>query len=221
MAAKLYQFLSSPFCAKVRKILDFKGIDYEVIEVDYLERKELLAASNQMMVPALTLDTGETIVDSARIALRLEELQPDPTILPPSWRGMHRVMADYIDTSVEDILFRASMPDKVSFFLRQGRDREALWRAMRDRKYGAGFVDRMVAEHDSHLARAREALIPFEEALTDRAFLLGRIGLADFALYSQLYNLTFTGASRIPEDLRNLRAFYHRVDRISSVPEPT
>lgn len=173
-----------------------------------------------MMVPALTLDNGETIVDSARIALRLEELQPDPTILPPSWRGMHRVMADYIDTSVEDVLFRASIPDKVDFFLRQGRDREALWRSMRDRKYGAGFVDRMIAEHNSYRARAREALIPFEEALTDRAFLLGRIGLADFALYGQLYNLTFMGESRIPEDLRNLRAFYDRVDRISSLPEP-
>src|SRR5689334_5813481 len=38
----LYQFATSPFCAKVRKILDFKGLDYRVVEVDYLERKELL-----------------------------------------------------------------------------------------------------------------------------------------------------------------------------------
>ena len=32
----LYQFATSPFCAKVRKILDFKGLDYRVVEVDYL-----------------------------------------------------------------------------------------------------------------------------------------------------------------------------------------
>src|SRR5438094_10314240 len=101
MAAKLYQFLGSPFCAKVRKILDFKGIDYEVIEVDYLERKELLIASDQIMVPALTLDSGETIVDSARIATRLEELYPEPTILPASWSGIHRALADYIDNQLE------------------------------------------------------------------------------------------------------------------------
>lgn len=219
MPAKLYQFRSSPFCAKVRKILDFKGIDYEVVEVDYLERKELLIASGQMMVPALTLESGETIVDSARIAMRLEELQPDPTILPPTWRGMHRVMADYIDGQLEDVLFRASMPDKVEFFHRQGRDREAMWREMRDRKYGARFVDRMVAEHAARGDAAREALIPFEEALTDRAFLFGRIGLADFALYGQLYNLTFTGENKIPPGLNNLRAYYDRIDRISSAPE--
>ncbi len=58
MAAKLYQFLGSPFCAKVRKLLAFKGVEFEVVEVDYLERKELLLASGQMTVPAVTLDNG-------------------------------------------------------------------------------------------------------------------------------------------------------------------
>ncbi|HTR60630.1 MAG TPA: glutathione S-transferase family protein [Candidatus Binataceae bacterium] len=219
MAAKLYQFLSSPFCAKVRKILDFKGIDYEVVEVDYLERKELLIASNQLMVPALTLDGGETLVDSPRIALRLEELYPEPTLLPPGWSGIHRVLADYIDNQLEDILFKAAIPDEVEFWRSRGRDREALWRLVRDRKYGSGFVDRMIAEHREHAARAREALLPFEEALSDRAFLLGRIGLADFALYGQLYYFAFRGEVKIPQDLKRVREYFGRMDRISSARE--
>ena len=219
MAAKLYQFLSSPFCAKVRKILDFKGIDYEVVEVDYLERKELLIASNQLMVPALTLDGGETLVDSPRIALRLEELYPEPTLLPPGWSGIHRVLADYVDNQLEDILFKAAIPDEVEFWRSRGRDREALWRLVRDRKYGSGFVDRMIAEHREHAARAREALLPFEEALSDRAFLLGRIGLADFALYGQLYYFAFRGEVKIPQDLKRVREYFGRMDRISSARE--
>lgn len=219
MAARLYQFLTSPFCAKVRKVLDFKDVEYEIVEVDYLERKELLIASGQMTVPALTLASGETIVDSARIVRRLEELYPEPTLLPPSWSGMHQVLADYIDTQLEDALFGASIPDKIAFFRRQGRDREAWWRMVRDRKYGAGFVDRMIAEHGAQETRARQALLPFEQALADRAFLLGRIGLADFALYGQLYNFAFTGELKISPELRNLRMFFGRVDRISSAPE--
>ncbi|MGO9603417.1 MAG: glutathione S-transferase family protein [Candidatus Binataceae bacterium] len=219
MAARLYQFVGSPFCAKVRKILDFKGIEYETFEVDYLERKELLAASGQIMVPALTLEAGETIVDSARIALRLEELYPEPTILPPGWGGIHRVLADFIDNNLEDALFRAAIPDEASYWRRRGRDREALWRLVRERKYGAGFVDRMIAEHETHLARAREALAPFDETLADRAFLLGRIGLADFALYGQLYYFAFTGEIKIPVELENVRAYFGRMDRISSAPE--
>lgn len=219
MAAKLYQFLTSPFCAKVRKVLDFKDVDYEIVEVDYLERKELLIASGQLMVPVLALASGETIADSARIVRRLEELYPEPTVLPSSWSGMHQVLADYIDTQLEDALFGASIPDKVAFFRRQGRDREALWRMVRERKYGAGFVDKMITEHGAQQGRARQALLPFEQALSDRAFLLGRIGVADFALYGQLYSLAFTGELKISAELRNLRMFFGRMDRISSTPE--
>jgi glutathione S-transferase len=216
MAAKLYQFLGSPFCAKVRKILDFKGVDYEVIEVDYLERKELLIASDQIMVPALTLDSGETIVDSARIAMRLEELHPEPTILPPAWAGIHRALADYIDNRLEDLLFRAAIPDEVEFWRKRGRDREAIWRLVRERKFGSGFIDRIIAEYQTHLAHAREALLPFEQALADRPFLLGRIGLADFALYGQLFYFAFTGEIKLPAELKNIREYFGRIDRISS-----
>ena len=58
MKATLYQFATSPFCSKVRKILDYKGFDYQVVEVDYVERKELIAASGQIMVPALRQKTA-------------------------------------------------------------------------------------------------------------------------------------------------------------------
>ena len=50
-------------------------------------------------------------------------------------------------------------------------------------------------------------------------FLTGRIGLADFALYGQLYYLAFTGELKIPAEMKNLRAFFGRVERISSVVE--
>lgn len=216
MTVRLYQFLGSPYCAKVRKILDFKGLDCEIVEVDYLERRDLLAASGQIMVPALTLESGETIVDSARIADRLEELYPEPTLLPPGWRGMHRVMADYIDNHLEDAIYGAALPDELAYYRSQGKDREAFWRLIRERKYGAGFVDRIVAQHAAQVAQARAALERFEEALGERAFLFGRIGLADFCLYGQLSYFAFTGQLKIPRELPNLRAYYGRIDRISS-----
>ncbi len=219
MAARLFQFISSPFCAKARKLLEFKGVAYEAIEVDYVERKELVAASGQMMVPALTLESGETVVDSTRIALRLEELIPEPTLLPAPWRGMHRVLTDYIDNHLEDVLFRAAVPDELAHWRRHGRDHEALWRYIRERKYGAGFVDRMLAERDARWRAAIDAMKPFEEALEAKAFLLGRIGLADFALYGQLFYFAFADGLKLPAELKNLRAFFGRSDRISSAVE--
>jgi glutathione S-transferase len=217
--ARLYQFSTSPFCAKVRKILEYKGVEFETIEVDYLERRELRLASGQLMVPALTLAGGETIADSDRIALRLEELHPEPTIFPPGWRGAHLAMTRYIDSEVEDALFRVALADELEHFRRLGPDHLAFYRFIRERKYGPGFCERTVRAQEANWERAREALAPFEDMLTDRAFILGRIGLADFALYGQLYYLAFTGELKIPEEFPALRAFFGRVDRISAALE--
>jgi glutathione S-transferase len=219
MAAKLYQFLGSPFCAKVRKLLAFKGVEFEVIEVDYLERKELLLASGQITVPAVMLEGGETIVDSARIAMRLEELYPEPTIFPAGWRGMHVVLADYIDNHLEERVYPVALADELAYYSRQGADRGALWRLIRERKFGTGFVDRTIAAQAANWARFRFSLAPFEEQLGIAPFLTGRIGLADFALYGQLYYLAFTGELKIPAEMKNLRAFFGRVERISSAVE--
>ncbi|MDO8434411.1 MAG: glutathione S-transferase family protein [Candidatus Binatus sp.] len=220
MAAKLYQFLGSPFCAKVRKLLEFKGVDFEVVEVDYLERKELLIASGQMTVPAVTFASGETIVDSARIAMRLEEMHPEPTIFPPGWRGLHLALADYIDNRLEESVYPAALADELKYYGSQGADRAALWRLIRERKYGAGFVERTIADETANWNRACAALAPFEEQLASRPFLTGRIGLADFSLYGQLYYFAFTGELKIPAELKNLIGFFGRVERISSRLDP-
>jgi len=213
---RLYQFATSPFCAKVRKILDYKGIDYEAVEVDYVERKELVMASGQIMVPALTLDNGETMVDSDRIAMALEELYPEPTLFPHAWLGVHLALARYFDTELEDALFRAAIPYELTHYRRLGADHEALWRLIRERKYGVGFVEQMVREHSANLSRAHGLLAPLEESLGDRAFILGRIGYADFALYGQLTCFAISGTLTIPANLPNLRAFFERMNRISS-----
>ncbi|HJU29318.1 MAG TPA: glutathione S-transferase family protein [Candidatus Binataceae bacterium] len=217
---RLYQFATSPFCAKVRKILDYKGADYEIIEVDYLIRGELMLASGQIMVPALTLESGETITDSDRIATRLESEYPVPSIFPGEWRGVHLALARYFDAELEDTLFRAAIPDVIAYYRAKGRDHEAMWRLIRERKYGAGFCDRMAGEHAANLERVREMLTPLDDGLRERAFLLGRIGYADFALYGQLTYLAIAGELSLPCELANLRAFYDRMDRISSTLDP-
>ncbi|MGH7841427.1 MAG: glutathione S-transferase family protein [Candidatus Binataceae bacterium] len=214
---RLYQFADSPFCAKVSKILDYKGVEYDLVEVDYLDRAELLEASGQLMAPALTLASGETLVNSDRIAARLEAEYPEPTIFPADWRGIHLALARYFDTELEDALFRAAMPAALAYRRRQGRSYEALWRLVRERKYGAGFCDQMVREHPQNQERAATMLAPLDASLGGRAFLLGRIGYADFALYGQLCNLALSGELELPAPLPNLSAFYERMDQITAV----
>lgn len=216
MPVTLHKLSTSPGCATVRQILQYKGVEFVSVDVDYLERKELLLASDGLMVPTLALSDGETITGSEHIALRLEEFYPEPTILPPDLRGLHIALARYIDLEIEDALLRLALPDELAYFRRLGAEHEAFFRLIRERKFGIGFCDRMEHESAANLARAGALLAPFEEALLGKAFILGRIGLADFALYGQLHYLAISGELKIPPQFPNLRAFYGRIDRISS-----
>ncbi len=219
MKSRLFQFYPSPLCAKIRKILEFKGLAYEIVEVDYLDRAELLAVSGQITVPALELPGGEVLVDSAWIVTRLEALFPEPTVLPPASRGLHLTLTRYFEGSAGDVLMRLAIPELLEFYRRQGDQQLAFFRLVHDSRYGAGFCDRMGAERESNLQQALEILAPLDEALNERAFLLGRLGLADFALYAQLWRLGFTGKLKIPKSLANLHEFFGRVDHLSAVIE--
>jgi glutathione S-transferase len=65
-----------------------------------------------------------------------------------------------------------------------------------------------------------EVLAPLDETLRDRAFLLGRIGYADFALHGQLSLLAITSVLKIPDAMTNLRGYFGRMERISSALDP-
>jgi glutathione S-transferase len=63
-------------------------------------------------------------------------------------------------------------------------------------------------------------LAALDDTLRERAFLLGRIGYADFALYGQLSYLAISGVLKIPGEMTSLRAYYGRVDRITAALDP-
>jgi glutathione S-transferase len=220
MKSRLFQFHPSPLCAKVRKILEFKGLEYQTVEVDYLNRAELLAVSGQIMVPVLELDGGEVAVDSGWILARLEALSPEPAALPAISRGLHLALTRYFEGEFGAVLLRLAIPDLLDFYRRQGEQHLAFFKLIHDHNYGPGFCDRMAAELETSQQQAMELLAPLDDALAEKAFLLGRLGLADFALYGQLWRLGFTGELKIPAELANLREFFGRLDRLSSALEP-
>lgn len=219
MKSRLFQFYPSPLCAKIRKILEFKGLEYDVVEVDYHDRGELIAATGQIQVPALELAGGEVAVDSTWIVTRLEALFPDPAVTAPVHRGLHLALTRYFEGEFGIALLRLAMPDLLDFYRRQGEQQLAFFRLVHDGKYGTGFCERMIAERETNLQQAVEMLAPLDEALSEKAFLLGRLGLADFSLYGQLWRLAFTGELKIPTDFANLREFFARLHRLSAALE--
>lgn len=65
---RLYQLSTCPYCARVREVLEVKGVEFEIVNVpqDKADREELFEISAQRLVPVLVV--GEEVVsDSERI----------------------------------------------------------------------------------------------------------------------------------------------------------
>jgi glutathione S-transferase len=106
---KLFTFATSPYARKVRMVLEYKGIECEMVERCYsLDRKpDLLEASARAEVPVLVLDDGRTIADSTIICEYLEDVHPKPPVLPadPFERARVRAIDDLCDRTFDATVF--------------------------------------------------------------------------------------------------------------------
>jgi len=84
---------------RVRIVLALKGIDYAYRPVNLLKGEQrsadYLRKNPQALVPTLITDDGEPLTQSLAIAEYLEEIYPEPPILPrsPSLRAKARAIA--------------------------------------------------------------------------------------------------------------------------------
>lgn len=159
---KPFQFVYSPYAAKVRKYLELKGLPCEMVEVPYLDRRELAALTGGVVTEPVLSD-GETVVwESARITAYLDERCP-PSLRPARLGAATSVFEAWADTVLEDVAFRLAAPpiEKRLPEHNGGRqDAGAIYRLMNERKFGPGCVDAWLAGAPGSLARLQSLLAP-------------------------------------------------------------
>ena len=219
---KLFQFAYSPYAAKVRKCLECKGIAAELVEVPYLDRRELVRLTGGIiMVPVLA--DGDTVVcDSARITEYLDQRYA-PSLRPPALAAAATAFEGWADNVLEDVAFRLASPgcEKRIAALNGGRDdARAMYRFVKERKFGAGCIDAWDKGAPELRARLAALVAPLVRTLEAQPFLLGaRPTLADAAVYGNLYMLEWATPGVIAEHIPALAGWYARSERARSVDE--
>uniref|UniRef100_A0AAV1UEL1 Prostaglandin E synthase 2 n=1 Tax=Peronospora matthiolae TaxID=2874970 RepID=A0AAV1UEL1_9STRA len=69
----LYQYEPCPYCCKVKTVLDYLKLPYDVVEVNPLTKKETKAVTEYAKVPVVTIG-NDVVVDSSAIITRLWDL---------------------------------------------------------------------------------------------------------------------------------------------------
>jgi maleylacetoacetate isomerase/maleylpyruvate isomerase len=94
---KLYNYFRSSASFRVRIALAFKGLPYEYVPVHLVKgehkQPDYQAIAPTGLVPTLALDDGERLSQSMAIIEYLDEVHPQPPLLPPDALGRARVRA--------------------------------------------------------------------------------------------------------------------------------
>ena len=77
----LFSYNVSPYAAKVRAVLAYKGVPFTERVVHPLERGEVVRLSQQVAVPIID-DGGTVVADSTRIVAYLDERYPSRPVIP-------------------------------------------------------------------------------------------------------------------------------------------
>lgn len=207
---RLFQFAYSPYAAKVRKCLELKGLPFETVEVDYLDRRALVGVSGGVYVPVLE-DGATVITGSDRITAYLDErhapsLRQDPLAV---------VIEGWADEVLEEAAFRIAAPgieDRIAALHGGREDVRAMFRLVKERRYGAGALEAWRGKQAAYLDDLAAVLAPIGRAVAERPFLLGEApSVADAAVFGQLFMLEFAVPGVLRERFPGIAAWYARV----------
>jgi maleylacetoacetate isomerase len=88
VTVKLYTYFRSSAAYRVRIALNLKGLPYEMVPIHlskdggHQRKPEFRSVNPQMRVPALELSSGDVLTQSLAIIEYLDEIQPEPPLLP-------------------------------------------------------------------------------------------------------------------------------------------
>jgi maleylacetoacetate isomerase len=108
---KLYSYFRSSAAYRLRIALNLKGLAYDTVAIHLQKdggqnlKPEYRAINPQMRVPALKLDSGEVLIQSLAIIEYLDEVHPQPPLLPrdPLDRAKARALAQIIACDIHPL----------------------------------------------------------------------------------------------------------------------
>jgi glutathione S-transferase len=213
---ELIQFPWSPFCIVQRRILEFSGTKFQITNIPSGERSLVWSLTRHRYYGVPIVRDGRNVIfevnEESQVIAKYLDGKLKLGLFPWTLEGVQSVVWRYIESEIEgltfklnDIYWKEMVPAREQLvFLRH-----------KERKFGRGCIDSWAAQQKLMLAQLAEKLVPFEEMLIDKPFLLGtRPHFVDFDLFGMLDNFLYSGHYRLPAAHTRVRKWHTRMSRL-------
>lgn len=213
---ELFQFPWSPYCLVLIRALQFSGVPHKLVAVPATDRSPIWKLTRQRYYQVPVLRDGrnvlfETDENSQVIAKYLDE-KFQLGLFPHKWDGVQDLLWRYIENEVEGLTFKLNDAYFQEFVPRQ---EQLAYRRHKERKFGGGCLEKWRENQIDLRANLEERLIPFEQMLAHREFLLDdQPRFVDFDLWGMLANLTYTRRHKLPDAHTRLRRWFMRMSNL-------
>jgi glutathione S-transferase len=212
---ELIQFPWSPFCLVQRRLLEFSGAPLKITNIPSSDRSLVWRLTRKRYYGVPIIRDGRAVIfevgEDSQVIAKYLDAKLQLSLFPWGLEGVQSIVWQHIESQIEgigfklnDIYWQEVVPaDDQLAFLRH-----------KERKFGRGCIDQWRAQQKDLLKQLEQRLMPFEEMLLRRPFLLDRRPrFVDFDLYGILANFLYSGHYRLPAAHTRLKQWHRRMTR--------
>jgi glutathione S-transferase len=213
---ELIQFPWSPFCIVQRKILEFSQTRFKITNIPNGDRSLVWRLTKERYYAVPIIRDGKSVLfevtEDSQVIAKYLDAKLKLGLFPWDLEGVQSILWRYIENEIEGVSFKLN---DIYWEKQVPRSDRLRFVRHKERKFGRGCLDQWRAQQKEMLAQLEHRLVPFEEMLLYKPFLLDqRPRFVDFNLYGMLENFLFSGKYRLPAAHNRIRDWHRRMTRI-------
>lgn len=219
---ELIQFPWSPYCLVQKRILEFSGRPFKISNIPPSDRSLVWRLTRQRYYQVPVLRDGRKVLfetgENSQVIAKYLDSELELALFPREFDGVQHLLWQYIENDVEGLTFRLND----AYYEQNIPASERLnYLRYKERKFGRHCLEQWKNQQKPLQAQLAEKLLPFEQMLRTREFLLNdRPLFVDFDLWGMLANFLYSGNYRLPGEHPRLSRWYERISKIKYADIP-
>ena len=210
---ELVQFPWSPYCLVQRRILEYSGVSFKVVNIPPQDRTPVWQLTKERYYGVPVLKDGRNVLfetgDESQVIAKYLDSKLQLNLFPADIEGVQFILWRYIENEVEGCTFRLND----AYYQEHMPPADQLpYLRFKERKFGRGCLEQWREHQEEWIKRLEQYLVPFEEQLQHKPFLLGdQPRFVDFDLFGMLANFLYSHHYQLPASQPQIQKWYGRL----------